>query len=269
MRTELPVAEQMVPTEVSARVRKSLMDATREAAPRYRLPVGWVAATVIGLLAVTGVLGVMVGNRSDADLVAAPAPLPPVSTSHDQTVTTDLGPLPAADTDATLATCRRAADPALATVVSARRLTDGHAPFTWVAYRNVDDQIVICSNRQNGPTLGGERQFRPTTDYPVVAVGGMTSASWLPDQSTSDPTTATNYSTAQFFAASPAVATVQLRVIVDGTPGVWFTGKVNNGFVLVPVFHPGMVPLNANGEPQVQYERRAFDRTGLPVRIKS
>lgn len=83
-----------------------------------------------------------------------------------------------------------------------------------------------------------------------------------------NPTSARDYATGQLFAAAPDVATVQLRALVDGQPGAWFSGQVHEGYVYVPLLEAGPVPLDDQGGPQVKFERRAFDRDGAPVRIK-
>jgi len=96
----------------------------------------------------------------------------------------------------------------------------------------------------------------------------VAAASWLPDQTSASPTVATNYSTVQFFAASSHVASVELRAVTRGVAGAWFAGEVHDGYVLVPLFEPGPVALNSHGEPEVSFERRAFDLHGSAVAIK-
>lgn len=87
-----------------------------------------------------------------------------------------------------------------------------------MVYRNVDDQVVLCSKRVAGPTYGGVRGHLPSDRRPVVALGGMTNAAWLPDQSVAEPTTATDYTSAQFFAAGPDLATGAAAIGGRGPP---------------------------------------------------
>lgn len=263
MNAQPPVRERALPEESSTRIRAAIMAGTVARRPVRRVTDLLVAAAVVLLL--VGV-GFAVWTRAEQGVVAAP--LPPVSTYGDRVVTTDRGPLTEAQTTKMLALCVRREDPAVREIISARRLSDGHTAFPWVVYRNADGQVVLCSKRLTGPTYAGERKFRPSTRYPVVPVGGMNEGGWTPDQSTASPTTATGYSTSQFFAAGPQVATVQLRVVVEGVPGAWFTGEVHAGYVYVPLFEPGPVPLDPHGEPKVSFERRALDFSGSPVTIK-
>lgn len=262
MNAQPPVRERELPAQTATQIRATIMAGTVQVRPAHRFRTVWLAAAVLTLLVGSGFL---VWTRTSPPLMAAPAP---VSTADDLVVHTDLGRLTKSQTDTTLASCLRPEDPAVDTVISARRLTDDHDPFPWVAYRNVDHQVVLCSKRLNGPTYGGERKYRPTDRYPVVRVTGMASGSWRPDQGSTNPTKATDYSTVQFFAAGPDVATVQLRAVINGVAGAWFTGEVHDGYVFVPLFEAGPVPLDPNGEPQVSFERRAFDLNGSLVAIK-
>ncbi|WP_375432243.1 hypothetical protein [uncultured Friedmanniella sp.] len=262
MNAQPPLRERALPPQISAQLRATIMAGTVDVRPARRVRTAWLAAAVLALLIGSGFL---VWTRTTPPLTAAPAP---VSTADDVIVDTDRGPLTESETQAALTSCLRPEDPAVDTVISARGLTDGHEWFPWVAYRNVDDQVVLCSKRLSGPTYGGERKYRPSDRYPVVRVTGMAAASWRPDQTSANPTVATDYSTVQFFAASTDVATVQLRAVADGVAGAWFTGEVHDGYVFVPLFEAGPVPLDSHGEPTLTFERRAFDRNGLLVAIK-
>lgn len=262
MNAEPPVRERALPTYRCTQIRAAVMADAVPVPRTRRVRTGWLAAAVLAVLVGSGFL---VWTRTSAPLVAAPAP---IGRAGDPVIETDLGPLTQSQSRTTLATCRRRENPAAGQIISARRLTDGRKPFSWVAYRNADDQVAVCSDRLSGPTYGGDPTFRPSPQYPVVGLGGMVTASWLPDQTTTNPTTATEYSTAQFFAAGTEVATVQLRAVTSGQAGAWFAGSVHNGFVFVPLFDAGPVPLNSHGEPELTFERRAFDGSGSPVSIR-
>jgi hypothetical protein len=262
MNAQPPVRERALPPQVSAQIRATIMAGTVDVRRAPRVRTAWLVAAVLAVLVGSGFL---VWSRISPPMTAAPVP---ISTAGDVVVDTDLGPLTESQTQTTLDSCRRPDDPAVDQVISARRLTDGQNAFPWVAYRNVDDQVVLCSDRLAGPTYGGERKYRPSHAYPVVSVTGMAAASWVPDQTSASPTAATNYSTVQFFAASSHVASVQLRAMIDGVAGAWFAGEVHDGYVLVPLFEPGPLALNSEGEPKVSFERRAFDINGFAVAIK-
>ena len=273
MNSRPPLPERTLPPHAAARIRASIMASTLSSAGpslvtstterrKVRSRGLLVAAAMVVLLAGAG-FGVWF--RVDHGVVAAPAP---VSTYGDQIISADLGPLTESQTRITLAGCVRPENPAVQEVLAARWLSDGHAPFRWVLYRNADDQVVLCSKRITGPTYAGVRGHRPSDRYPVVALGGDLASGWLPDQDVPEPTSATDYTTAQFFAAGPDVETVQLRLVVNSVPGPWFSGDVHSGYVFLPAFEPGPVPLDKHGEPQVTVERRAFDHAGLAVAIR-
>lgn len=261
MNARPPLAERTLPLESAARIRASLLADAAADRPARR---GWrtalvAAAIVLVLLGVT----FAVWNRPATQLVAGPAPNP-----ADLVVSTDLGPLDAVETEAQLADCRRDEHAPVEEVLYARRLTDGTSSIRSVIYRNTEGQITLCSGNLYGPTRGAERAYRPSERYPVMPLTGIASAGWLPDQTTSTPTIATDYETFQPFAAADDVATVQLRAVVEGRPGPWFVGTVVNGFVIVPLVAAGPVPLDAHGEPQLTFERRGVDGNGRLVAVK-
>jgi hypothetical protein len=274
-------------TAERSRMRNQLMDSTR---PGTHRPVRRWVAPVIGVGAVAAVVaGTLVVTQNSPDDTGAAGPSTPLA-SPEAKVGVDLGPVPQADVAKIVADCQFPGEPGPAELVWSRHVRGITKDSTALVALALDTKKATA---QPPVTRGGRKpgtggapstaklgyRFCQTRTPPsgklgaIGAVGRVDDKAWrtqptaqrnLVALATTDGDFTNDLTTLQswrLYRASPEVAKVEARYVLNGKTGPWTSGVVDDGFAYIEV--------QANGKftvgQKLKTEVRAFDATGTAL----
>ena len=240
----LPPPQRNLPQDVRRDIRSALVRTTRTTTRTPRK-----ARVVVPALALTGIVGVAtVGlnlpGHPGLPGTGVPAPAGPVATATpDQTYATstipaaesvDRGPLSSAATDAIVKNCLHGSPGGgTAARVHIARQTSTAGPV--VVLTDTVGILHLCRDGSDitgppldaGGPLGDIQRPSPTQDQPVVQLTGYAGSGSGPAQGESGTIKNSNMS---YYRVGPDVASLQVRLTVDGHTGPWTQAIIADGY---------------------------------------
>ena len=219
-----------------------------------RRHVGAVVGAVVAVAVIVGGAAVAGLGAKDPRGTASPAgPASPASRGAHPALDLDLGELSAADALAACSTEAFAAGGDVRVLYAVRQATE-HGESPVVLLRNAAGDLRLCDAA--GPDAPAVLPVPEASAAAPVAFLTNGRAAWDCSGTTVDGYTATLW-----LAVGAQVDRVELRYVVGGTPGPWFSTTARNGYAHLQTWLTGPIPHGA----ALGVQQRVLDATGAPV----